>query len=184
MRNLTFKGFITQHVKELSVGNTISVFKLAKEASTTNPKLVEPLLLYAVTCGKAEILLAATKKTALNEKYQKTIDKYLAEVNENALQESVPNMPHGYKAIYNSFVDAKSKNRANDPSKEYYKKEIERISKENDLSLSLLAKKTGFKRGNTYKFFSNNQQDCLSINALKTMLAYLKKNYSSIKGDD
>ena len=183
MKGLTFKGFITQHVKTLSNENTISIFKLAKEASTTNPKLVEPLLLYAATVGKTKMLLSATKNTALNEHYQKIINKYLNGVETGTIQERISSMPHKYKTVYDEFLIAESKNKADNPLKESYKKQIERLVKENSLNFSFLAKETGLKRGNIYKFFSKNQQNCLSLNTLETMLTYLEKNYPATKGD-
>lgn len=52
MRELTFRGFLTQYVKHLSVQETTSLYKLAKEASSTNPRLKEPLFLYALFSQK------------------------------------------------------------------------------------------------------------------------------------
>lgn len=48
MRELTFRGFLAQYVKQLSAEKTNSLYKLAAEAGSSNPRLREPLLLYAV----------------------------------------------------------------------------------------------------------------------------------------
>ncbi|NLZ54964.1 MAG: hypothetical protein GX892_17825 [Thermoanaerobacteraceae bacterium] len=177
MRNLTFKGYITQQVKAMSSNNTISVYKLVKEASTTNPKLMEPLLLYVATCGKTKMLFAAAKKTKIDDKYLDIVNKYLLDINEKTLHETVSKLPNEFKVVYKNFIDAKNRNRANDPSKELYKNEILKIAKANNLSISAIAKKTGLKRGNAYRFFSKNQQDYLSVESLKRTLTMLKKEY-------
>ena len=60
MRELTFRGFLTQYVKQLSAQETNSLYKLAAEASSNNPRLREPLFLYAVYSQKQDVLLQAT----------------------------------------------------------------------------------------------------------------------------
>ena len=52
MRELTFRGFLTQYVKQLAAEKTNSLYKLAAEAGSNNPRLREPLLLYAVYTQK------------------------------------------------------------------------------------------------------------------------------------
>ena len=47
MRRLTFKGFLQQYIKELSLTNTLSLSKLNQMAED-NPRIVEPVALYVV----------------------------------------------------------------------------------------------------------------------------------------
>jgi hypothetical protein len=182
MRELTFKGFITRKIKKLSSNNTISIYKLIKEASTTNPELMETLLLYAAISGKTNMLLNAAKKSNINNRYLDIINKYFHEMDEDALKETIPKLPHKFKVIYEDYVKAKNKNKADDPSKAFYKKEILKISKKNKLSISAIAKKTGLKRGNAYRFFSKNQQNYLSVKSLKRALEILKTELPSGMG--
>ena len=72
MRELTFLGFLTEYVRSLSKAGTASVFALAKKASSDNPRLREPLLLYTLASGKKDILLRAAKKFGLEEFYAPT----------------------------------------------------------------------------------------------------------------
>lgn len=65
MRELTFRGFLTQYVRQLAVEETNSLYKLTAEASSNNPRLREPLFLYAVYTQKEKILLQATKEPYL-----------------------------------------------------------------------------------------------------------------------
>ena len=48
MKELTFVGFLSLYVRELSMSGTNSISKLASEAATDNYRLREPLLLYAL----------------------------------------------------------------------------------------------------------------------------------------
>ena len=56
MRKLTFEGFLKQYVAELSGVQTASVHKLA-DRMAKNPRLKEPLFLYALTFDKVDWLL-------------------------------------------------------------------------------------------------------------------------------
>lgn len=53
MRKLTFEGFLKQYVAELSGVQTASVHKLA-DRMAENPRLKEPLFLYALAFNKVE----------------------------------------------------------------------------------------------------------------------------------
>ena len=59
MRKLTFEGFLKQYVVELSGVQTASVHKLA-DCMTENPRLKEPLYLYALAFDKVDLLLRYT----------------------------------------------------------------------------------------------------------------------------
>lgn len=71
MRELTFKGFLAQYLKRLSKSNTNSLYRLAEEASSDNPRLKELLLLFALYSDKQTVLLQATKDQNLLAEYQK-----------------------------------------------------------------------------------------------------------------
>ena len=70
MRELTFRGFLTQYVRELSLAKTNSLYKLVREACTVNVRLKEPLFLYALFAEKAEVLLQAATNTHLQAEVQ------------------------------------------------------------------------------------------------------------------
>ena len=56
MRKLTFEGFLEQYVAELSGVQTASAHKLADHMAE-NPRLKEPLSLYALAFDKVDWLL-------------------------------------------------------------------------------------------------------------------------------
>ena len=64
MRKLTFEGFLKQYVAELSGVQTASVHKLA-DRMAENPRLKEPLFLYALAFNKVELLLRYTANSTM-----------------------------------------------------------------------------------------------------------------------
>ena len=57
MRKLTFKGFLSQYVKNLSYSNTLDIKRLAMEATTNNLRLRAPLVLYALASSKKGLIM-------------------------------------------------------------------------------------------------------------------------------
>jgi len=56
MRKLTFKGFLRQYVNELSYCRTNDIRSLVKEVPECIYRLVEPLVLYAISVNKDKYL--------------------------------------------------------------------------------------------------------------------------------
>ena len=75
MRKLTFGGFLKKYVAELSGVQTASVHKLA-DCMTENPRLKEPLFLYAMTCNKVDLLLRHTATSAVAAEYEQLSNRY------------------------------------------------------------------------------------------------------------
>ena len=69
MRKLTFEGFLKQYVAELSGVQTANVHKLA-DCMTENPRLKEPLFLYALAFDKVDLLLRYTVSSAAAAEYE------------------------------------------------------------------------------------------------------------------
>jgi len=75
MRKLTFEGFLKQYVAELSGVQTASVHKLA-DCMAENPRLKEPLFLYALTFDKVDLLLRYTANSAVAAEYEQLSNRY------------------------------------------------------------------------------------------------------------
>ena len=69
MRKLTFEGFLKQYVAELSGVQTASVHKLAA-CLNENPRLKEPLFLYALAYDKVDLLLHYTANSTVVAEYE------------------------------------------------------------------------------------------------------------------
>ena len=184
VRHLTFKGFITEYVKKTSAQNTISIHKILKEATTTNPKLMEPALLYVAIANKANLFLSVANKLNVPQKYMAILETKPTNMSEQTLPQIMTNLPVAYKKVYDKYLDAKKKYSSDDPAKEFYKNEILKIAQKHNLTISAIAKTTGLKRGNAYRFFSKKQDDYLSLQLLQKAYKILCKKYGIEEGDD
>jgi hypothetical protein len=95
MRELTFTGFLKQYVRALSFADTGSLYKLAYEAVSDNPRLREPLFLFALFSGKEKVLLTATKLPELHREYANMLKQYDRQGMEQSLQSGDPILPEG-----------------------------------------------------------------------------------------
>ena len=75
MRKLTFEGFLKQYVAELSGVQTASIHKLA-DCLSENPRLKEPLFLYALAYDKVELLLRYTANSTVVAEYEQLSNRY------------------------------------------------------------------------------------------------------------
>ena len=76
MRKLTFEGILKQYVAELSGIQTASVHKLA-DCLSENPRLKEPLFLYAWAYDKVALLLHYTANSTVVAEYERLSNRYL-----------------------------------------------------------------------------------------------------------
>ena len=80
MRKLTFEGFLKQYVAELSGVQTASIHKLA-DCLSENPRLKEPLFLYALAYDKVDLLLHYTANSTVVAEYERLSNRYFAGAN-------------------------------------------------------------------------------------------------------
>ena len=106
MRRLTFPGFLARYVASLSESNTTAIYPLVREASSTNPRLKEPLLVYAMAAGKTDTLLMASRKTSLFTEYQRMCNQFQHENLLVALEEQSPEISEEYRKILRSYQSA------------------------------------------------------------------------------
>lgn len=127
MRKLTFKGFLAQYVERLSKSNTNSLYKLAEEASGDNPRLKEPLLLFALYSGKQTVLLRATKDQSLFVEYQKMILLYSADQMTQMFEDNASVLPNEYHKVWRSFQSQKNRVQSDDHTKELMRLKVKRL---------------------------------------------------------
>ena len=102
MRKLTFEGFLKQYVAELSGVQTASVHKLA-DCMAENPRLKEPLFLYALTFDKVDLLLRYTANSAVAAEYEQLSNRYSLAQMRLLLEKQSPELPEGYLKVWRSY---------------------------------------------------------------------------------
>ena len=100
MRALTFKGFLTQYVKELSQSNTLNMNLLVRETET-NYRLRAPLVLYAVASEKASHLSRLLPISDNTGEMRRMLAKLSADNMEQLLQ--TEQVPEEYRKVWTAF---------------------------------------------------------------------------------
>ena len=101
MRKLTFKGFLSKYVKELSYSNTLDLKKLAAEVAE-NHRLRAPLVLYAIVAGKDTLLQSYLQET---EDGEKLCDR-LSAMRDGDVEQMLSGRqaPDEYLKVWNSYL--------------------------------------------------------------------------------
>lgn len=176
MRALTFKGFLSSYVKDLSSENTLNIKKLAEEAENSNPRLVEPLILYAyfnVEPNQARRQLVNSK---LFEKYVSFADTYVDKSEALHYLECCSTVPDDYQKVYKSYVAKANVNKVDNELKENMREKIISLQKQKNISAYSVVKckSLSLNKGNYYGFLRGDVR-LLSLDTIDRVLLYLLK---------
>ena len=175
MRELTFKGFLARYVKQLSKSKTNSLYKLAKEASSDNTRLREPLLLFALYSGKQTVLLQATKDQKLFAEYQRMVSQYSADQMTQMFENSASAVPYEYHKVWRSFLFQKNRGQSDDYTKELMRLKIKQLQKQCGVSNYRIYTALNLNPGNVNTWLKHGAADKVSIETARTILHYVEK---------
>lgn len=175
MRQLTFRGFLQQYVHALSFAKTNGLYRLAEEAATTNPRLREPLLLYALFSNKHEVLLKATRDKELFSEYKKILEKYDKSTMKQALINSDPVLSDRYLRVYRSYLVVRNKTQNDNHSKLLMRNRILELQAKKNISAYRICVDLKINHGNMSAFM--NQSDCskISLDKARSAIKYLEE---------
>lgn len=178
MRELTFRGFLKRYVAQLSRQGTNSLYKLAAEAGSGNPRLREPLLLYALYSRKQDILLRAVKDPALWREYDGLLRRYNQEAMVSELAGQTGALSEAYYKVWQSYESEKNAPRRDAGTKELMRKKIRKLQQEKGISNYRLYTDLKLNPGNVNAWLKNGESGKLSIKAARMVLRYAE-NYDS-----
>ena len=174
MRELTFKGFLTQYVRQLSKSDTNSLYKLAAEAGNENPRLREPLFLYALYSGKQTVLLQATKSPELHAKYQKMAQYGTAEMTQ-LLESKASLLPAEYHKVWRSFQSQKNRGQADDHTKELMRQKVRRLQDQCGVTNYRIYTDLKLNPGNINAWLKHGVADKVSLDTARRTLRYVEE---------
>ena len=122
MRALTFKGFLTQYVKELSQTNTLNLKTLAREAEDGNYRLAAPLVLYALVTEKKDSLHRSLGSSVTADEMRRDLQAFSGADVEQML--SSGKAPRDYAKVWESFLVAKKAPERDKALKEAIRKKV------------------------------------------------------------
>ena len=117
MRKLTFEGFLKQYVAELSGVQTASIHRLA-DCLSENPRLKEPLFLYALAYDKVELLLRYTANSTVAAEYEQLSNRYSLAQMLLFLENQSPELPEGYWKVWRSYCSVRDSALADNDTKD------------------------------------------------------------------
>lgn len=176
MRELTFKGFLARYVKQLSKSNTNSLYKLAEEASSDNPRLKEPLLLFALYSGKQTVLLQATKDQNLFAEYQKMVSHYSTDQMTRLFEDLAPVLPNEYHKVWRSFQSQKNRGQSDDHTKELVRLKVKQLQEQCGASNYRIYTDLNLNPGNVNAWLKHGVTDKVSLYTARKILHYVNKN--------
>ena len=174
MRELTFKGFLAQYVKRLSKSNTNGLYRLAEEASSDNPRLKEPLFLFALYSGKQTVLLQATKDQSLFAEYQKMVSRYSADQMTQLFEDNASVLPNEYHKVWRSFQSQKNKGQSDDHTKELMRQKVRRLQSQYGVSNYRIYTALNLNPGNVNAWLKHGIADKVSLDTARKILYYVE----------
>ena len=175
MRELTFRGFLKQYVRSLSIANTCRLHKLAVEASSDNPRLREPLLLYALFSGKEKVLLTATKSLELRKEYLEMLERHDCQEMEQCLRDNESALPDGYAKVYRSYKNAKNRSKNAAHTKLLMRDKIIRLQCEKHITNYRIYTDLHINHGNMNAFLKHGDCSKVSLDTARKAIAYMQR---------
>lgn len=174
MRELTFRGFLTQYVRQLSEQETNSLYKLAAEAGSSNPRLREPLLLYAVYSQKQDVLLLATKDAVLHEQYSRLVLQYTMDDLTELLEQTSPLLTSEYHKVWRSYQSRKNRGQADNHTKELMRKKVKRLQEKNGVTNYRIYTDLKLNPGNLNAWLKHGDSEKVSLETARMTLRYVE----------
>ena len=174
MRELTFRGFLAQYVRQLSEQETTSLYKLAAEAGRSNPRLREPLLLYALYSQKQGVLLRATKDPGLHTEYHRLVSLYTADEMTELFEQASPVLPFEYHKVWKSYQSRKNRAQTDDHTKELMRQKVKRLQEKNGVTNYRIYTDLRLNPGNLNAWLKHGNSDKVSLETARRTLRYVE----------
>ena len=171
MRKLTFKGFLSQYVKNLSYSNTLDIKRLAREATTSNLRLCAPWVLYALASSKKDQLINALSNCSNASEMIKMLDFLGCSDLESQLEKG--DVPEDYLKVWNSFLVARDAPKRDDELKDAMRNKILRIQAEKKCSNYRVYTDLKLNPGNINSWLKNGDSTKVSYHTAERVMDYV-----------
>ena len=171
MRKLSFRGFLARYLQELSGQSSLRLSQLARLAEGENPRLREPLLLYAAVAGAAHALLAALQDDKLRAEYERLL---MLDNLEELLLVDDSRLPKRYCKVYRSYLSVRDRQDADDHTKQLMWQKAKKLQSEKQVSNYRVYTDLQLNPGNANAFLKNGDPSKVSLNTAREVLRYLE----------
>ena len=174
MRRLTFKGYLESYVQQLAGQHTLALPRLAA-LTRPEPRLTEPLVLWAVATGHAPRLSKLLKT-------QGDLDRELAYLVsleqdgrlESALAAEDPRLRLEYTKVWRSYVARRDAHARDAQLKLEARNRVLALEKSKGVSRYRMAKDLGLNPGNLHAFLAQGNATKLSLDRALELVRYLE----------
>ena len=173
MRKLTFEGFLKQYVAELSGVQTASVHKLA-DCLSENPRLKEPLFLYALAFDKVDLLLRYTVNRAVAAEYEQLSNRYSLAQMLLLLENQSLELPEGYLKVWRSYCSVRDAALADNDTKELIHRRVVEIQQKKHLTNYRIYADLKLNPGNVNAWLKHNDSSKMSLDCARQIYKYAK----------
>jgi hypothetical protein len=171
MRKLTFKGFLSQYVKNLSYSDTLDIKRLAKEATTNNLRLRAPLVLYALASSKKDQLIDALPDCSKASEMIRMLHYFECSDLESQLGGS--SAPEDYLKVWNSFLVARDAPKRDNDLKAAMRDKILRVQAEKNCSNYRVYTDLKLNPGNINSWLKNGDSTKVSYQTAQRVMEYV-----------
>ncbi len=173
MRELSFSGFLKQYLPTLSDLNTFSIHKLM-DASQTNPRLREPLFLYALETGKTDLL---EQYASPNSCFTTWCQCYSKSQMQNALEKEDPDLPENFHKVWRSYQSVKNRVLRDNHTKSLMRSKILQLQAEKHLTNYRIYSTLKMNPGNINAWLKHGDCGKISLESARNVLHYAQ-NYA------
>ena len=179
VRKRTFEGFLKQYVAELSGVQTAGIHKLA-DCLQENPRLKEPLYLYALAFDKVNLLLRYTKGNDCFAEYERLSNYYSLEQMLTFLENQSPELPEGYRKVWRSYCSVRDAALADNDTKALIHRRVLELQQKKKLTNYRLYTDLKLNPGNVNAWLKHNDSSKMSLDCARQIYKYAK-SYPSVR---
>ena len=179
MRKLTFEVFLKQYVAELSGMQTASIHKLA-DCLQENPRLKEPLYLYALAFDKVNLLLRYTESKEYLAEYERLFSTYSLEQTLVLLQNQSAELSESYLKVWRSYCAVRDAALADNDTKELIHRRVVEIQQKKHLTNYRIYVDLKLNPGNVNAWLKHNDSSKMSLDCARQIYKYAK-SYSAVR---
>jgi len=174
MRRLTFEGYLESYVQGLAGKQTRSLAELAAVAES-EPRLVEPLQLWAVTTGRWERLLKLCAECADRDTEMRALlSLWQQGCLESALAAEDASLRPEYTKVWRSYVARRDASLRDAQLKAAARARALSLAAEKHVTRYRMAKDLGLNPGNLHAFLAQGNVSKLSLDRAYALVDYLK----------
>ena len=177
MRQLTFKGLLRQYVRELSYCGKNDIRLLAREVPERSYRLVEPLVLYAVSVNQGDYLRRVAEDSFLLAEAFRFEGMSLSEVVsllEYELENETGEVPHNYMKVYRSYIYFRDKQKNQNHTKMLIRNRINDLRLQKNISVYRIYTDLNLNHGCVHAYIKNGNVEGIGLKTVGQILEYVK----------